>query len=73
MILSETENVYSDEKNFSRIQQQVMNECKEFFLGGRETTSFLLSWAILLLAHNQGWQENAHQGFRMQKLKTVKK
>ncbi|GLJ21865.1 hypothetical protein SUGI_0408890 [Cryptomeria japonica] len=61
LMLSEIENVSSDDKNFSYTTQQVMDECKTFFLAGRETTSVLLSWAILLLAIHQDWQQKAHE------------
>ncbi|GLJ21877.1 hypothetical protein SUGI_0409140 [Cryptomeria japonica] len=61
LILSETGKFSSDDKNISNKQQQVMDECKAFFLGGRETTSVLISWTILLLALNQDWQQKAHE------------
>ncbi|XP_059075208.1 cytochrome P450 709B2-like [Cryptomeria japonica] len=61
LMLSETDNVSSDDKNFQYTTQQVIDECKTFFLAGRETTSVLLSWAILLLALNQDWQQKAHE------------
>ncbi|KAH9318781.1 hypothetical protein KI387_020550, partial [Taxus chinensis] len=49
------------EKDFIYTTQQVMDECKTFFLARRETTSLLLSWAILLLALNQDWQHKARE------------
>ncbi|XP_057844090.2 cytokinin hydroxylase [Cryptomeria japonica] len=61
LILSEVQNVSSDEKNSRYTEQQVIDECKTFFLGGRETTSVLITWAILLLALNQDWQQKAHE------------
>ncbi|KAH7652135.1 Cytochrome P450 B-class protein, partial [Dioscorea alata] len=37
----------------------IMEECKTFFFAGKQTTSSLLTWATVLLAMHQDWQENA--------------
>ena len=47
----------SEGENFS--VQQIVDECKTFFFAGHETTALLLTWALLLLAHNTHWQEKA--------------
>ena len=47
----------SEGENFS--VQQIVDECKTFFFAGHETTALLLTWALLLLAHNTRWQEKA--------------
>lgn len=39
--------------------QDIMEECKTFFFAGKQTTSSLLTWATVLLAMHQDWQENA--------------
>ena len=50
-----------DSKRVKYTTQQLMDECKTFFLAGRETTSVLLSWAILLLALNPDCQDKARE------------
>lgn len=50
----------SDKKNRISLDD-VIDECKVFFLAGHETTSSLLSWTILLLAIHTDWQEKARQ------------
>ena len=39
--------------------QEIVDECKTIFIAGHETTSVLLTWALLLLAHNTHWQDKA--------------
>ncbi|MCO5578826.1 hypothetical protein L7F22_032673 [Adiantum nelumboides] len=41
--------------------RQVVDECKTFFFAGHETTSHLLAWSMVLLAHYGEWQERARQ------------
>lgn len=50
-----------DCKRVKYTTQELMDECKTFFFAGRETTSVLLSWAILLLALHQDWQDKARE------------
>ena len=50
----------SDKKNRISLDD-VIDECKVFFLAGHETTSSLLSWTILLLAIHTDWQEKARK------------
>ncbi|KAK0573969.1 hypothetical protein LWI29_016372 [Acer saccharum] len=35
----------------------MIDECKTFYIGGHETTTSLLTWSIFLLAINADWQE----------------
>lgn len=50
----------ADEKN--RITaQDVVDECKTFYVAGQETTTTLLAWVIFLLGIHTDWQEKARQ------------
>ncbi|KAI8527473.1 hypothetical protein RHMOL_Rhmol12G0078300 [Rhododendron molle] len=47
-----------DEKNRISVDNMV-DECKTFYLAGQETTNGLLAWRLLLLAVHTDWQEKA--------------
>jgi cytochrome P450 len=41
----------------------LMDNCKIFFIAGHETTTTLLTWAMMLLASHTTWQERAREEF----------
>ncbi|KAL2546270.1 Cytochrome [Forsythia ovata] len=54
--------VHHDSVKKNRISvDDVIDECKVFYIAGHETTSSLLSWTSLLLAINTDWQEKARK------------
>ena len=49
-------------KKNSRMEiNDVIAECKTFFLAGHETTATLLTWTFLLLASNPEWQDRVRE------------
>nr|POF06024.1 cytochrome p450 [Quercus suber] len=41
--------------------EDLLDECKTFYIAGQETTSTLLGWTIFLLAIHTDWQEEARK------------
>ncbi|KAJ6718595.1 CYTOCHROME P450 FAMILY MEMBER [Salix purpurea] len=51
---------YHDSDKTKKISvDDLIDECKTFFVGGQETTSSSLTWTVLLLAIHTDWQDKA--------------
>ena len=50
----------ADENNRITVED-VIDECKTFYIAGNETTASLLSWTSLLLAIHTNWQDEARK------------
>jgi PHYB activation tagged suppressor 1 len=51
----------AEENHLSMSFQDMIDECKTFFVVGHETTSILLTWTVILLAMHTDWQDLARE------------
>ncbi|XXG54334.1 hypothetical protein AAC387_Pa03g2243 [Persea americana] len=61
MGLSTTESSNKQDSGLELNMDEIMDECKTFFLAGHETTSYLLTWTMFLLSINKEWQEKLRE------------
>lgn len=55
-------NAYHDvDENKRLLVQDLIDECKTFYIAGQETINSLLSWTVLLLAIHTDWQDKARE------------
>ncbi|CAI0463454.1 unnamed protein product [Linum tenue] len=52
---------YEDDESKRISVDDVVDECKTFYLTGHETCNILLTWAMLLLSIHTDWQEEARK------------
>lgn len=52
---------HDTDERYQLSTQDIIDECKTFYVSGDGTTSLVLSWAVLLLSVHKEWQERARE------------
>lgn len=52
---------HGNKKNVGLTIDEVVEECKDFYLAGRDTTSCLLVWMMVMLGEHLDWQARARE------------
>ncbi|XP_059067296.1 cytochrome P450 CYP72A616 [Cryptomeria japonica] len=62
LMMDAYKNKLKDKKDFLSLSlQDMIDECKTFFIAGSQTTATLLTWTLILLGMHTDWQDQARE------------